>query len=137
MIDALQPVGAAILDGEQTRYDPIHVPRDDHGVGLRGALDARGDVGRLTEHVCLLAAAFGDDDRAAVNAHPDLEPHPMLHGEARVERFHRLEDRQPGAYRALGCVLPGLRVAEINDQPVAEIFGYMPADLVAAAAAVR
>ena len=128
LIDALQPVGAAILDGEQTRYDPMHVRRDDHGVGVRGALHARGDVGRVAEHVCLLAAAFGDDDRAAVYAHPDLEPDLMLHGEARVERFHRLEDRQPGAHRALGRVLAGLRVAEINDQTVAEIFGDMPAD---------
>ena len=43
---------------------------------------------------------------------------------------HRLDERQPGAHRALGIVLVRLRIAEIDEDAVAHVLGDEAAEAV-------
>jgi hypothetical protein len=74
------------------------------------------------QRLLLVAAAqLADHHRAGVDAHPRRDAHPVLRLESRVERLQPAQQLAPGAHRPLGVVLVGLRVAEVDQQPVAQV----------------
>src|SRR5215468_793671 len=79
------------------------------------------EVWRLANDAPLLRRTCADqiahDDEASGDANPNVQR--LLCGEP----ADRVDDREPGAGRALGVVLMRPRIAEIDEHPVAHIFG--------------
>jgi hypothetical protein len=115
---ASQLVLALVLGDEQARDLPVHGPRDPDFSQRRGALHARGDVGRLAVHL----AGVVDHDPPALE--PDLcgELGRSGRGVAPVEVGERALDRERRAHGALAVVLLRLGIAEQRHQAVAELF---------------
>ena len=121
---AFQVLRAALLHHEQPSHQTLRRGGDHHRVGLGRALHARRDVRRLAEHL----AAVGDYHRPSVHADADGEPRPVTGGKGRVQRHHRVHDRESRTDRPLGVVLVGGRPAEVDEQPVAEVLGDVAAE---------
>ena len=79
------------------------------------------EVWRLADYAPLLRSTgtnqIANHDEAAGDADPHVQR--LLRGEP----ADRVDDRQPGAGRALGIVLVRLGIAEINQHAVAHILG--------------
>ena len=127
--DALEVLG--VRDRCSSNRLPIKPARavgDDDHVRLGNALQARREVRRIADDAALLRFArsgqVADDDHPGRN--PDCArcngPTPALasFGTASIMR-------QPGLHGALGIVLMGLGIAEINQHAVAHVFGDEPA----------
>jgi hypothetical protein len=92
-------------------------------------LQAGGQVGRLAQRQLFLPRAAShvpDDDQPGVDpqAHGQLHP-PLLH-QASMELAHGFHHPQPGPHRALGVIFVREGVAEVDEQPIAEILRNMP-----------
>ena len=127
--DALERRGAEIVQQEHARDEPLRGTADHHRVGRGHGFEARGDVRRVAEgeHLALGAAAHrADHHRAGVDADARRQTHPVLGLERIVQRAKRGEDLEPGTHGAFGVVLVGLRIAEVHEQPVAQILGDVP-----------
>src|SRR5205085_8177420 len=107
--DRLRP---EILDLEQCADLSPGAVGHNQGAGPGQRLQTGGKVWRLTDEAAFLSSTgadqIADDDEASGDADPHVQR--LLCGKP----TDRLDDRQPGASRALGVVLMGLRVAEIN-----------------------
>ena len=94
---------------------------NDQGARPGQRLQSGGEVWRLADHAALLRGTGADqianDDEAAGDADPHVQR--LLCGEP----ADRVDDREPGASRALGIVLMRLGIAEINQHAVAHILG--------------
>jgi len=68
-------------------------------------------------------------DQIAHNYHARAYSDARLHRHVRggLEARDRLKDGEPGKDRPLGIVLVRDRIAEIGENPVAQILGYHPA----------
>ena len=121
---AFQLMLALVLGDEQARDLPVHGPRDPDFAGRRGALHARGDVGRLAVHL----AGGVDHDPPAVEPDARGKFGRAGRGVARVEVDQRALDRERRAHGALAVVLLRLRIAEQRHQPVAELLQDMAAE---------
>ena len=121
---ALQFVFALVLGDEQAGDLAVHGPRDPDFAGRRGALHARGDVGR----VAINFAGGVDHDPPAVEADARGKFGRAGRGVARVEINQRALDRERRAHGALAVVLLRLRIAEQRHQPVAELLEDMAAE---------
>ena len=55
-------------------------------------------------------------------------PHPRLQRSARLQRTHCCDQFQPGPHRPLDIVLVGLRIAEVDQDTVAHVFGNETAE---------
>jgi hypothetical protein len=88
-------------------------------------LEAGGKVGRLAGYGARLRHSLlgdvADDHQTRRNSHPSVEPGIRV----RRQAVHRLQGNQARSYRALDIVLMGLRVAEINKDPIAQILRYI------------
>ena len=114
---------------------------DDHDRARLGQrLQPGGQVRRLADHRLLLggtrADQVADHDKPGGDADADLQ------GSAGggLELRHRLDQRKPGPHRALGVMLVGLGIAEIDQHPVAHVLGDEaadPGDEIGAATVVR
>jgi hypothetical protein len=114
-------LGPEILDLEQhTDLSPGAVGYD-QGARPGQRLQSGGEVRGLADHAPLLCGAGADqianDDEASGDAEPHVQR--LLCGEP----ADRVDDRQPGAGRALGVVLMRLGIAEINEYAIAHILG--------------
>ena len=94
---------------------------NDQGARPGQRLQSGGEVWRLADHAALLRGTGADqianDDEAGGDANPHVQR--LLCGEP----ADRVDDREPGASRALGIVLMRLGIAEINQHAVAHILG--------------
>ena len=90
---------------------------------LGGALDSRGDIGRVAEHF----TGCVDHHLPGIKADPRLKLRGASAGVSGVDFDKRALDRERGAHRALGVVLLRVRIAEQRHQPVAELFQHMAA----------
>ena len=126
MLDALELMRTAILDHEKARHQLLHRGGNHHRVGVGSRLHPRSDVGRIAEHIRPFTTALAHDHRAGLDADPHRQPNPGLGGQPSVQRRDFLDDRQPGAHRALRVVLVRLRPAEVDHQAVAQILGDLP-----------
>jgi hypothetical protein len=92
-------------------------------------LQAGGDVGGLAERQLLLPGAT---PHLAHHHQPGMAPqahaqaHPPLPLQTGIELRHRLHDAQPGPHRPLRVILMRLRIAEVDQEPIAQILRDMP-----------
>ena len=121
---ALKLVLASVLCDEQSGRLPLDRGCDEDRARLGGALDPRGDIGRIAEHFA----------RCVDHRLPGIEPDAggelgrALAGVSGVDLDKRALDREGRAHRALGVVLLRVRIAEQRHQPVAELFQHMAAE---------
>ena len=99
--------------------------RSDHqGIGLGQTLQACGDVGRLADDGHLRpgigAPHLAGHHQTGVHADTHRHGNGFFGLQPGVEARDRLQYAQSGARRALGVILVGSRVAEVNHQSVAE-----------------
>jgi hypothetical protein len=113
----------ALLRHEQSRRLPLHGRGYEHRARLGEALNARGDVGRLAEHL----ARGIDHDWSGIESDARRQRRLPRLRISRVEGFERALDRERGANSAFGVVLLRLRIAEERHQPVAEFFEHVAA----------
>jgi hypothetical protein len=94
-----------------------------HRIRFGDALKARGKVGRFAHHAPLLC--FSRPNRVTHDDHARGDADPYLQG--RVSRRDQLRDSlDEGKARldgALGIMLVGLRIAEIDQHPVTHVLG--------------
>ena len=121
--EALERDGAEIAILEQAADQPPCARCNHHGARLGQRLEASGKVGRLADDRLLLGRARADE--VADHDEPGRDPDAHLQGDAGggVELRHRLDQGKPGADRALGIMLVGLRIAEIGEHAVAHVLG--------------
>jgi hypothetical protein len=117
-----------VLGDEEPRHQSQRGIADHQCVGLGGALQARGHVERVAErqHLGLLPAPhLAHHHRAGVDPHSGLQPHAVLGLEPGVEDLELAQDLAARPHRPLGVVLVGLRVAEVDQQPIAQVLGHL------------
>ena len=89
--------------------------------GRGQGLQPGGEVRRLADDPALLCGTLADQIADHGEPGGDAEPHAQIL--ARRQSADRLDHRQPGAHRPLGIVLMRLRIAEIDQHPVAHVLG--------------
>jgi hypothetical protein len=119
---ALQVLCSQILKLEQIADELSRVLRNDHAVRLGNALQARCKVWRLADNSLLLRSArtdqIADDYQSRCDAYARPQGRMGLQG---GDRSHQL---QPRAHGPLGVILMGLRIPEIDQDPVAHVLRY-------------
>ena len=115
---------------EEALDEPVRGVAQHHGVGRGHGLQSRGDVRRLPDGEVLGATRphRAGDDGSGVDADPDRDPEAALPLEPLVQHRHAPQDRQPGVDGALGVVLVGHRIAEVDQEPVAEVLRDVAAE---------
>jgi hypothetical protein len=112
-------LGAEILDLEQGADLSPGAVGNNQGARSGQRLQAGGEVWRLADDAPLLRGTRTDQianhDEAAGDADPNAQR--LLCGEP----ADRVDDRQPGAGRALGIIFMRLGISEINEHAVAHI----------------
>ena len=121
---ALQRLRPAVLDREHPGYEAQRRVADHHGVGLGRAFEAGRDVRGVAEgeRLALRAAShLAHHDGAGVDADPRGKTDAVLAVERVVHGTERRQDFEPRPDRTLSVVLVRLRVAEVDEQPVAQV----------------
>ena len=108
----------AVLGHEQSGRLPLDRGSDEDRARLGGALDARGDIGRVAEYL----TSRVDHHLTGIKADPRLKFWDAFAGVSGVDFDKRALDRERGAHSALSIVLLRVRIAEQRHQPVAEFF---------------
>src|SRR5262249_52525320 len=112
-----------VAQPEQVADEAAGGAGEDDLPGLRKSLQSRREVGGLADHRRLLRRALADqiadDDKPGGNADVDGE----LLRSTSLQARHRRYYIQPGAHRPLGVVLMRPRIAEVDQHPVAHVFG--------------
>ena len=106
---------------EQPADLPARRFADDERVRRGKRLQPGGEVRGLADDPALLCGALAEQIADHGEPGGDAEPHPQIL--PRRQSADRLDHRQPGAHRPLGIVLMRLRIAEIDQHPVAHVFG--------------
>jgi hypothetical protein len=119
---SLDLVLAAVLRHEQSGRLPLDRGCNEDRARLGGALDPRGDIGRVAEHF----ARCVDHHLPGIKADPGGKL-ARFAGVPGVDFDKRALDRERGPHSALGVVLLRVRIAEQRHQPVAELFQHMAA----------
>ena len=121
--DAFEAVAAAILAVEHALHQTIGRGADQHRVGFRQRLQARRNIGRLTDGQ-LLGPAFNPDladhDPAGMDADPDPKRKRQV---GKGELRQSLHNAQPGPHRPQGFVFVRPRIAKIDQQAIPQILG--------------
>jgi hypothetical protein len=126
--DALERRGAPVLRDEEPRHEPQRRVADHHRVGLGEGLEARGYVQRVAERQrlpLLPAPHLADYHRPGVDPDPDLEPQAVLGLEPGGQDLELAQDLAARPHRALRVILVGLRVAEVDEQTIAQVLGHL------------
>ena len=119
---AFQLLRPTVLDHEQPADQALRRGGAHHRVGVGGALDPCRDVRRVPEH----RTTVPDDDRPGVHPDPHGERRPGREG--RIQRPHRVENRETRTDRSFGVVLPRGRPAKVHEEPVAEVLRHVAAE---------
>ena len=119
--EAGERLGSEIGEVEQPADLPAGRFGDDQCVRHGQTLQPGGEVRGLADDPALLRCAL--TDQIADHGEPggDAEPHAQIL--SRRQFADRLDYREASAHRALGIVLMRLRIAEINQHPVAHVLG--------------
>jgi hypothetical protein len=115
----------ALLGHEQSGGLPLDRGCNQDRARLAGALDSRGDIGRVAEHL----AGRVDHHLPGIKADPRLKLRGAFAGVSGVEFDKRALDGERRAHGTLSVVLLGLRIAEECHQPVAELLQHMTAKI--------
>lgn len=123
--DALEGLRAEVLEHEEPLDEAPRRGADDDRTGARHVLQARGDVYRAAEDVVLRVVPRRAHDQAGVNADAQRDAARAQPGEVHSDPSIQARDLrlngERGAHRAGRIILVRLRVAEIDQQPVAEV----------------
>ena len=120
--DALDLDGAEIAVLEEIADQPARARGDDDRVRLGQGLQPGGEVRRLADDRLLLRRAFAD--QIADDHQPGGDPDARLELDGfDIEATDRVDHAQPRPDRPLGIVLMRSRVAEIDQNTVAHVFG--------------
>jgi hypothetical protein len=115
------------LAGEDVADEIARGGADQNGIGGGEDLQAGGEVGRLADDGLLarrtLADRLADDHEPAGDADAHGAAGAIAVSNIGTERRHRVEDRQPGANRALGILFLRIWVTEIDEHAVAHELG--------------
>src|SRR5215471_18415405 len=118
--------GAEIGQPEQVADQAAGGAGEDDLPGFGQSLQACGEIGGLADHRLLLRRAFADqiadDDKPGGN--PDADGKPLC--STGLQTRHRRCYLQPRPHRPLGVVLMRPRIAEIDQHPIAHVFGDKP-----------
>ena len=104
-------------------------PADDEGAWLSDAHEPCGDVRRGAEHLCLPASSlpdFAHDHGSGVDADAHRQANASLGLEPLVQGVELTQQREARAHSALGVVLMGPRVTEVDEQAVAQVLSDVP-----------
>jgi hypothetical protein len=124
--DAFQLGRAPVLRDEQPRQQPQRRIADYHRVGLGEGLEPRGHVEGVAQRQRLLPLPtphLAHHHGAGVDAHAGLKTHSVLRLQPGIERGELVQHLAARPHRPLRVVLVGLRVAEVDEQPVAQVLG--------------
>ena len=102
---------------------------DHQGIGRREALQARRQVGGLAERQLFLPGATAylpHHHEPGMDAQAHGQLHPPLLRQAGIELPQGLDHPQPGPHGPLGVIFVRQRVAEVDEQAIAEILRDMP-----------
>ena len=119
--DALQLVLAEIGALEQRMDQLAGRGADHHAVGLGDPLQPRREVGGLADHRMPALRPAADQLADHYQAGGDADAGLQRHARDRPQLVDRGDDRERRPDRALGIVLMGMRIAEIDQHAVAEI----------------
>ena len=72
------------------------------------------------------AGHLPDDDQAGVNPQADGQVDPEVPPEPLVQSPNLFDDLQPGAHSPLGIILVGERMAEVDQEPIAQVLRDVP-----------
>jgi hypothetical protein len=86
-------------------------------------LQSRGEVGRLPDHAALLRLAGSDEVPDHNHSGRDSETHPQRRWSRGCKLRHRVTEDERSPHSALGVVFVRARIAEINENAVAHVFG--------------
>ena len=121
-----QPVHRDGAEGAAVEHPPHQPPRaggDHHRAGRRRGLQPRRKTGRLADRDTQLCVAgrrlLADDDQARGDADTRLK----RHGGRDLQRADSVENGKAGAHGALGIMLIGRRVTEIDEHAIAQVLG--------------
>jgi hypothetical protein len=112
---------------KQASDQPPRSLRDDDRVGFGEPLQPRGEIGRLANDGLLLGGARSD--QVADDGKPGRQTDADLQCLRQSKPAHRLDYAQTRSHRTLGVVLMGLRIPEIDKDPVAHILCDKSAEL--------
>ena len=126
--DALQRVGAEITVVELSLQQRLGRGGDHDAVGRREALQARGKIDGFTDSGVALFGALPNEiaDHDEAGRDPDADGRRMAERTTRLDRAggrQHPHDLEPGAHRALGIVLMRGRIAEIDQNAIADEAG--------------
>ena len=113
-----------VFEIEQPTDLPARCLANDQCVRAGQRLQPGGKVGGLTDDPALLRRAFADQVADHGEPRGDAEPHAQILAPRQLA--NRRDYRQAGPHRPLGIVLMRLRVAEIDQHPVAHVLGDKP-----------
>ena len=130
MRDAFQALRAELFADIQSLDEPEGVFAYHDCAGARERLQPRRDVGCLADDAhffsAIALADVADHDHAGIDADAHRQRQRAC-GDPLIELFHGFHDVERRAHRALGIVLVGLRVAEIDEQRVAHVSAQVAA----------
>jgi hypothetical protein len=106
---------------EQAADQPTCIVGNYNRVGFGKRLQPRGEVRRFTDDRPLLSSTRSD--QIPDNREPRGETDAHLQQFGGLQWAHCLDHRETRPHRPLGIVLMRLRIAEIDQHPVAHIFG--------------
>src|SRR5215831_7673153 len=124
--EALDRLAPEVAQPEQIADQASGGAGEDDLPGFRHSLQARRQVGGLTDHRLLLRQALADQVADDDKPGGDADAHGELLRSTSLQARHRRCYFEPGPHRALGVVLMRPRVAEISQHPVAHVFGDKP-----------
>ena len=117
--EALERERLEALGFDELPYEAVGLLADHDAA--RGGLEPRGEVGDLSRDHELAGGAGRGHRLPGGNAHPQLELHPVVLLEHRVELGEALAHRDRGAHRSLGVVLVHAGHAEDRHDRVARV----------------
>jgi hypothetical protein len=109
---------------------------DDDRARIGECLQPGGEVRRLADHRLFLRRALADQIADHHQPGGDADTRLKIDG-PHIEASDGIDDTQPSQDRALGVLLMGSRVTEINQHPVAYILGHKPVQLPTTPATAR
>ena len=124
--DALEVLCSKVLKLEQIAHELSRAFGNHDAVRLRNALQARRKVRRLAYDGLLLRSAR--PDQVADDHQSRCDADTRLQGRVGLQSTYSSDQLQPCAHGPLCVVLVGLRIAEVDQHPVAHVLRYEAAE---------
>jgi hypothetical protein len=134
---ALERLSAEIAIFEQRPDQPMRLGRDDHCVRVGERLQARCEVGCLTDRRILLGYPFPNKITHHQHTGCDTDACLQLNAAGEMQCANDIENGKPAPHRSFGIILMRSGISKIREHPVTEILrnhAVQALDLIGAAA---